>query len=124
MIPRGQPPAADDAFAPHFLGSRVFSFLPVPRTPDFTDRIRFTFFSFYSAVHTFPLMITFLYWLAMSGSNGEAFDGIFLHNWVAYSLYAGNSIVTVLEILCLSSIRAVEVRARCPRLFATTNTLL
>ena len=64
---------------------------------------------FYTAVNTFPFLITFLYWLFMNGSESNAFTGDLLHDFVTYSLYAGNSIVAGIEVVFLSDVQRIEV---------------
>jgi len=83
----------------------IVDIFAIPRSSEWSDAKRISFSLFYSAVTTFPFLVTFLYWFVLDGSKGHAFSEGPLNGWINFSMYGVNSIICLLEILLLSGVR-------------------
>lgn len=79
-----------------------FIALPRGRGPDATNRKVFSLF--YSAVTTFPFVVSYFYWLVLDGQRGFAVGSGPFRAWIIFSMVGVNSIIALLEILLMSSV--------------------
>ena len=97
--------------------AKLKSAFSIPTNTSIKSKKRVSFSTFYTAAVTFPFVITLLYWLKLHHYTSDADEAASvkaLRLFVLISVNGVNSIIALVEIMVLSSVRKQKVRIRSP----------